>query len=113
VGSASESGMEGNVIGKTFNVCLKLKRKREKEKREEVGGCAVSIGLVWIVIGRPARDPSTPPNALNRGRDEGSHYLPPFPASNACASVQHAKHRSVPLCVVPDPSGVPGGDVDE
>jgi hypothetical protein len=30
--------VEWKGIGKTFNVCLKLKRKREKEEREEVEG---------------------------------------------------------------------------
>lgn len=40
--------MEGNVIGKTFNVCLKLKREREKEKRVE-GDVLFVVKMVWML----------------------------------------------------------------
>jgi hypothetical protein len=65
---------------------FKAEEKKKKGKREEVEGEVwFVVKMVWIVIGRPARDPRHPPTRSTGGRAEGSHDLSMV---DACASVQ-------------------------
>jgi hypothetical protein len=69
---------------------FKAEEKKKKGKREEVEGEVwFVVKMVWIVIGRPARDPRHPPTRSTGGRAEGSHDLSTISSFDACASVQH------------------------